>query len=91
MLATGAPDDLRIFDSVPVLLVGLVCFLGLVVDGFDFLAILMFTVLIFLFFLNKSPFNISWNNGLVMMNSFSFTLSGKHFICPSILNDSFAG
>ena len=24
------------------------------------------------------------------MNSFSFTLSGKHFICPSILNDSFA-
>ena len=26
-----------------------------------------------------------------MMNSFSFTLSEKHFICPSILNDSFAG
>ena len=26
-----------------------------------------------------------------MMNSFSFTLSGKHFTCPSILNDSFAG
>ena len=25
------------------------------------------------------------------MNSFSFTLPGKHFICPSILNDSFAG
>ena len=25
------------------------------------------------------------------MNSFSSTLSGKHFICPSILNDSFAG
>ena len=25
------------------------------------------------------------------MNSFSFTFSGKHFICPSILNDSFAG
>ena len=25
------------------------------------------------------------------MNSFSFTLSGKHFIYPSILNDSFAG
>ena len=24
------------------------------------------------------------------MNSFSFTLSGKHFICPSIVNDSFA-
>ena len=25
------------------------------------------------------------------MNSFSFTLSGKLFICPSILSDSFAG
>ena len=25
------------------------------------------------------------------MNCFSFTLSGKHFICPSILNVSFAG
>ena len=26
-----------------------------------------------------------------MMNSFNLTLSGKHFICPSILNNSFAG
>ena len=26
-----------------------------------------------------------------MMNSFNLTLSGKHFICSSILNDSFAG
>ena len=25
------------------------------------------------------------------MNFFNLTLSGKHFICPSILNDSFAG
>ena len=25
------------------------------------------------------------------MNSFSFTLSGKYFICPFILNDCFAG
>ena len=25
-----------------------------------------------------------------MMNSFNLTLSGKHFSCPSILNDSFA-
>ena len=38
-----------------------------------------------------SPFNISYNKDLVMMNSFNFTLSGKHFICPSILSDSFAG
>ena len=34
---------------------------------------------------------MSCNTGLAMMTSFSFTLSGKHFICPSILNDSFAG
>ena len=26
-----------------------------------------------------------------MMNFFNLTLSGKHFICPSILNESFAG
>ena len=38
-----------------------------------------------------SPFNISYNKGLVMMNSFNLTLSGKHFLSPSILNDSFAG
>ena len=25
------------------------------------------------------------------MNSFNLTLSGKHFICPSIINDSFVG
>ena len=25
------------------------------------------------------------------MNSFNLTLSGKHFICPSILSDSLAG
>ena len=33
---------------------------------------------------------MSYNTGLVVMNSFSFFLSGKLFICPSILNDSFA-
>ena len=38
-----------------------------------------------------SPFNISYSKGLVMMNSFKLTLSGKYFICPSILNDSFDG
>ena len=35
------------------------------------------------------PFSISYNNGLVMMNSFSFTLSGKLFICFSNLNGRF--
>ena len=39
----------------------------------------------------KKKKNISCNTGLGVMNSFSFFLSGKLFICPSILNDSFAG
>ena len=38
-----------------------------------------------------SPFTISYNKGLVMMNSFNLTLFEKHFIFPSILNESFAG
>ena len=42
-------------------------------------------------FSKVSPFNISYNKGLVMVNSFNLTLPGKHFICPSILNDNFAG
>ena len=33
---------------------------------------------------------MSCNTGLVMMSSFSFFLSGKLFVCPVILNDSFA-
>ena len=41
-------------------------------------SLLSFSVHNFDFFL-VSPFNISYNKGLVMMNSFSFTLSGKHF------------
>ena len=55
----------------------------------QFVAFLMFIFLIFFFFFFLF-FNISYNKSLVMMNSFSFTLSGKHFICPPILNDSFA-
>ena len=42
-------------------------------------------ILISLPLLFKSPFNISWSTGLVMMNSFSFFLSGNLFICPSML------
>ncbi|XP_053512887.1 galectin-9-like isoform X4 [Artibeus jamaicensis] len=38
-----------------------------------------------------NSFNISYNNGLVMMTSFNLTLSGEHLSCPSILNDSLAG
>ena len=60
-------------------------FLDSVIDSSEFVVNLMFIVLIS-FFLNKS-LNISVNNGLVMKYFFSLTLSGKHFICPSILND----
>ena len=39
----------------------------------------------------RRPFNISCTTGLVAMNSFSFFLSGKLFIWPSILSYIFAG
>ena len=81
-------SPLPIRNSVPVLRVCLVCFLDSIVDRHIFSAILLFIVLIL--FLSKS-LNISYNNGLVMMNSFSFFLSGKLLICPSITNDRFAG
>ena len=64
-------------------------FLGSVTNICEFVVILLFILLIF-FFLNN-PFNISYNNGVVIMSSFRFFLSGKLFICHSILNDSFAG
>ena len=49
------PNDLHIYDSVPILVVCLVCFcfLGSVVDSCEFVIIIMFIVLV-LFFLNKS-------------------------------------
>ena len=47
------PCDLHFSGSVPVLVVCLVCFLGLVVDSYEFVVILLFIVLIF-FFLDKS-------------------------------------
>ena len=75
-------NTLCIHDSVSLLLVCLVCFLESTVNTFVFFAILLFIVLIFFFL--TSPFNISYNNGLVMMNSYSVFLSGKIFISPSI-------
>ena len=52
--ADNPPHDFHIYDSVPVLIVCLVCFfLHCVVDNCKFIAILIFIVLIF-FFLNKS-------------------------------------
>ena len=55
--------------------------LAVVVNNCEFAVI--FTVHIFLYsFSQVTPFNISYNNGLVMMNSFNLTLLGKHFTLP---------
>ena len=50
--ANNPPNDLHIYDSAPALLVCVVCFLDTHADSGEFIAILMFIVLIF-FFLNK--------------------------------------
>ena len=62
-------NALCVHDSVSVL-VHLVCFLDSIVDRYVFIAILLFIFLI-IFFLNR-PFNISYNNCLVIINSFKF-------------------
>ena len=81
------PNDLHIYNSVSVLLFCLVCFLDSIVDSCEF-AILMFIV--FMFFFKNVSLTISYNSGLVMMSSFSFTLSGNYSVLR-FLNDRFAG
>ena len=89
------PCDLHFCDSFPVLVICLVCFCFCLfqVKVLIVVGLLSFYCLYFLSssFSQISSFNISYNKNLVMMNSFNLTLSGKHFICPSILNDSFPG
>ena len=76
-------------DSVLILVVCLVClFFQIQLLILVFVVALLVIVLIFFFL---SPFNISYNKGLVMMNSFTLNLSGKYFICVSFVNDTFAG
>ena len=55
-LSTNPPKDLHIYDSVPVLVVCLVCFhlLKSAVDSCELIVILLIIVFIFSFFLNKS-------------------------------------
>ena len=48
------PNDLHIYDSVPVLLVCLVCYLDSIADSCEFIAILMFIIFIIFFFLYNS-------------------------------------
>ena len=86
------PCDLHFCDSVPVRVVCLVS-LFFQVQLLIVVSLLSFHCSYFWSssFSQISAFNISYNKGLVMMNSFNLTLSGKHFICPSILNDSYAG
>ena len=68
--------DLRFCDSVPVLVVCLV-FVFEVQLLIVVFVILLFIVFDLLFLRYLSPFNISDNKVLVMMNSFNFTLSGS--------------
>ena len=52
--------------------------------GVDFVD--LFSSLVFLDY--KSPFNICYKAGLVVLNSLNFCLSGNLFISPSILNEN---
>ena len=65
-----------------------VSFLGSIIDN---IYLLPFYCSYFLFSSLRRSFNISYNIGLVMMYSFSLLLSGKLFIGPSIIHDTFAG
>ena len=86
------PCDLHFCGSVPIIVVCLVFVFVFQVQLLIVVSLLSFYCSYFLSsFSQVTPFNISYNSGLVMMNSFNLTLSEKHFICPSILNDSFAG
>ena len=54
--------------------------------GFFLFYRLLLLVIVFSFPLREDPFNISFSSGLVLMNSFSFCLSEKLFLSPSLLN-----
>ena len=92
------PCDVHFSDSVPVLVVCL-AFVFIVFLFFQVHLLIVVHLLFYCsYFLSSfsqiSPFNISYNKGLMMMKSFNLTLSGKYFICPSILNENgefFAG
>ena len=58
--------------------------------SFSFELLFLLVLLTVLFFTHRVPHNISWRTSLMVMNSFNFYLSGKLFISPSIVNDSFA-
>ena len=65
-------------------------YLPLLVGFFSFLQLLTSCYNLF-FSIQRRPFNISFRVGLVLINSFSFCLSEKLFISPSILNDNLTG
>ena len=54
-----------------------------------FVSFIIFLFLVVTFSAWRSPFNVSWRAGLLVINSFSFCLSVKLFITPS--NDNLAG
>ena len=55
--ANNPPNDLHVSDSVPVLFVCFVCYLDSSIDNCKFIAILMFIILIFFFFLYNSLYH----------------------------------
>ena len=77
--ADNPPCDLHFCDSVPVLVVCLVClcFYFFQVQLLIVVSCCHFTVHSFDFFSQISPFNISYNRGLVMMNSFNLPYLGS--------------
>ena len=54
-----------------------------------FVSFIIFLFLVVTFSAWRSPFNVSWRAGLLVINSFSFCLSVKVFITPS--DDNLAG
>ena len=58
----------------------------------DFFPVVVSSILFLLtFFVQRSPFSITFRMGLLLLYSFSFCLLEKFFISPSILNYILAG
>ena len=93
--ADNPPCELHFCDSVPILVVCLVCFCFCFRFHSWWLWVCChFTVHIFddLTFLRYVPLTFHMTRAWWWWNPLTWvSLSGKHFICPFFLNDSFAG
>ena len=59
--------------------------------GLSDLCYFLFPIASCFLFIQRRPFNTQFSLGLVLLYSFSFCLSEKFFLSPSILNDNLAG